>query len=131
MAKINVHDMVRGSNDSQFLGEKIEGIVVKITHLAGSNPITNQVRLCLVQDKNGAHYRYVDERWLKLSNTPRFEPKRLRKGCLVSLSPHSNKKSLCRKKRYSVKEVDDNMATLILGEGKTIKVHAEDLKIIR
>ena len=133
--KFNSGDMVRTkeSRDTRFLEEKIEGIVVGITHPAGGHPfIINQIYLYLIQDKDGAHYNYVDERWLEPSNAPRFQPKKLKEGCLVCLSPHSSKKSLLnRNRQYSVKEVEDNMATLILGKDETTKVHAENLKIIR
>ncbi len=134
-AKFKLGDMVRirATKEAQFLNEKVEGIVVGISHPTGWNPFyTNQLYLYRVQDKKGAHYNYIDERYLELSNAPKFQPKRLRKGCMVCLSPHSTKKTLLhRGKRYSVKEVEGNMATLILGEGKTVNVHAENLKIIR
>lgn len=134
-AKFRIGDMVRTkeSKDTRFLEEKIEGIVVGITHPAGGNPfITNQVYLYLIQDKDGSHYAYVDERWLKASDAPQFETKELKKGSIVTLSPHSNKKTILdREKEYSVKKVENNVATLVLGEGETTKVHAENLKIIR
>lgn len=134
-ARFKFGDMVqvKRTREAQFLNEEIEGTVVGITQPTGWNPyFTNDLHLYLIQDSRGAHYNLVDGRYLELSNAPKFEPKRLRKGCMVCLSPHTSKKNLLhRGKHYSVKEVEDNMATLILGEGKTIKVHAEDLKVIR
>ncbi len=134
-ARFKFGDMVRVKDTkyAKFLNERVEGIVVGITHPTGWNPFfTDQLYLYVIQDSKGAHYSLIDERYLEPSNAPRFQPKRLRKGCLVSLSPHTTKRNLLnRKKRYSVKKVEDNRATLILGEGKTMRVHVENLKIIR
>lgn len=133
--RFKIGDMVRvkKNKDSKFLKEKIEGIVVGISHPTGWNPyFTNKLHLYLIQDRNGAHYNYTDGRYLEPSNALKFQPKRLRKGCLVCLSPHTTKnKILHRKRHYSVKEVEENMATLILGKDQTVKVHAENLKIVR
>ena len=130
MPKFYVGDMVQGNKDSHFLRETIEGRVVKITHSAGSNPITNQVCLCLVQDKDGANYNYVDERWLEASDAPEFQPKELREGSIVTLSPHSNKEVLDRETNYSVKKVENDIATIIVRD-EEMRIHVEDLQIIR
>lgn len=133
--KFKFGDMVRLklTDYTQFLDEKIEGCVVGITQPTGWNPcFTNELYIYLIQDSSGAHYNLIDGRYLELSNAPKFQPKRLRKGCMVCLSPHTRRKNLLhRRKHYSVKEVDGNIATLILGEGETMRVHVENLKIIR
>lgn len=131
-SKFNVGDMVRKrENNTQFLKEEIEGIVVEITHPSWGNPfMRDELHLCLVQDSNGAHYNYVDERWLEASDASKFEPKELHEGGLVRLSPHSTKTILDRGKNYSVKKVDGNRATIMV-ENKAIKIHVEDLQIVR
>lgn len=132
-SKFKIGDMVRvkTTKEAQFLNEKIEGIVVEMTHPSWVNPfLRDELHLCLVQDRNGAHYNYVDERWLEVSDASKFEPKRLQSGSIVTLSPHSKKTVLDREKNYSVKEVEDNRATIIVGD-RTIKLHVEDLQIIR
>lgn len=131
-AKFKIGDMVRGNKDSQFLNEKIEGIVVGITHSSSGNLYFANY-LYLIQDKDGAHYNYVDGRWLEASDASQFRPKELREGSIVMLSPHSKKKGmeLDREEHYLVEKVEENIATIILQNECTRKIHVEDLQIVR
>lgn len=80
-------------------------------------------------DRNGRHSWNFEENIKHYNGTP-FKVKTMRPGCLV-MEDSSMEILPNMKRKYSVKEITNNMAVVITGPFETIKIHISCLRVVK